>query len=237
VKSSCETAPDEALLRRVQQQNQRQVIGKLLHDLRNPIHSMRITMELFSRLARRNGDQDKLIERAATYIGPAEAALGNLLSMNEQLGIYLANPVPPSPSPLGIQEWLTEIASLLRASIRQLQVELPSSESLQGCRAHADRARASHALLQYCLSAGPSRVSLAVRADAAEHIYIDVSFGAADASRVEPQEGGPNSAEPRLTYEELSVLIENAGGSVAAGAGQDVSLRFKLSETIDPAGR
>lgn len=37
---------DIMLFKRIQQENQRQILGKLLHDLRNPVHSIRISMEL-----------------------------------------------------------------------------------------------------------------------------------------------------------------------------------------------
>ena len=70
---------DHALLQRVQQENQRRILGKLLHDLRNPVHSLRITIELFSRLVRRSGDVDVLTDRAARYVAPAEAALNSLI--------------------------------------------------------------------------------------------------------------------------------------------------------------
>lgn len=245
MKSSPETAraapPDAALLRRVQQQNQRQILGKLLHDLRNPIHCIRITMELFGRLARHRtdqdqGNQDKLLERAAAYIEPAEAALHNLLVTNERLGLYLAGPAAPVMAPLAIPEWLAEISLLLRASTRRLRVELAPIESTQGWLVQADRARASHALLRYCLSRDSSQVSLAARADGSDFIHIDVGFGAAEASSAQPGNGeAVDSAEPQLTMEELRVLIENAGGTLAPGA--SVSLRFQRSAALSPSGR
>jgi hypothetical protein len=241
VKSSSESAraapSDEALLRRVQQQNQRQILGKLLHDLRNPIHSIRITLELFGRLARRNGDPDKLVERAAAYIEPAEAALNNLLLTNERLSLYLSGPAAPVMASLPIHEWLAEISLLLRASARQLRVEVSPAQPSQVWLVRLDRPRASHALLQYCLSRDSSQVSFAARADEGEFIHIDVGFAAVDPSRDQPVGGNGNFAEPQLTMEELRVLIENAGGTVAPGAGADISLRFQRSAEVSPPAR
>lgn len=211
---------DEALLRRVQQQNQRQIVSQLLHDLRNPVHSMRITMELFARLARRTGDLDKLMDRAASYIAPAEAALNALLTANERMGTYLANPAPPVMAPLAVNDWLTEIGFLLRHS--KLRLRVTCSPVDQSWQLTADRPRLSHALLQYCLGGGASQVTLAARSDPAEHIHIDVSF--------DPQEAGPHGAEPPgLTLEELRTLIENAGGALAPDTGPGLSVRFARS--------
>lgn len=236
VNPSCETGPsapsDEALLRRVQQENQRQILSQLLHDLRNPIHSIRITIELFSRLARRSGDIEKLMERAASYIGPAEAALGNLVIINDRLGTYLGSPAPPVVAPLPVQEWLAEIALLLRTSRRRLRVVCPAVEMEPGSQLMADRVRVSQALLQYCLGTESRHVTLSARAGSADLVCIEVSFGEEEDATAS-QADARRPAEPpqsRLTLEELHVLIENAGGTVATGAGGDVSLTFKRSQ-------
>ena len=60
-------APDAAAYRRVQQANQAQIVSKLLHDLRNPVHSLRIAIELFNRLAQPQADAKTLLPRAARY--------------------------------------------------------------------------------------------------------------------------------------------------------------------------
>src|SRR5688572_23688999 len=113
--------PDAAVLGRVQQENQRQIVGKLLHDLRNPVHSIRISMELFGRLARRNGDVDKLMERAGQYIDPAEAAVASLVANSERLARYLASPAPAEIAAVPVDELLTEVTALLKAGKRRMQ--------------------------------------------------------------------------------------------------------------------
>ena len=116
------TPPDAPVLSRVQQENQRQIVGKLLHDLRNPVHSIRISMELFGRLARRNGDVDKLMDRAGVYIERAEAAVASLVANSERLARYLAAPAMPETPTLQVEELLAEVTALLRAAKRRLQV-------------------------------------------------------------------------------------------------------------------
>ena len=85
-----------------------------MHDLRNPVHSIRISMELFGRLARRNGDVDKLMERAGLYIDPAEAAVASLVANSERLARYLAAPAPAEVTGLPVEEVLTEVSTLLK---------------------------------------------------------------------------------------------------------------------------
>jgi hypothetical protein len=201
------TVPDEALLRRAQQANQTQILSKLLHDLRNPVHSIRITMELFGRLARRTGNLDEMIERAALYIGPAEAALDSLLSNTERLGHWLAGPVAPAIVPLAVRDWCEEIAVLLRASRRRLQVTVSGADT--GMRMLADRPRLGHGVLQYCLANASSQAALSAREDN-DRVVLDLRFGAPD----DTTSAGPSVGPAALSGEELRELLRNAGGAL-----------------------
>ena len=93
-------------------------------------------MELFGRLARRNGDVDKLMERAGQYIDPAEAAVASLVANSERLARYLAAPAPAEVAGLPVEEVLTEVSALLKASKRRIQVTctLPDDRTLQDAR-------------------------------------------------------------------------------------------------------
>jgi signal transduction histidine kinase len=227
--SSPDTRPsapaDEALLRRVQQDNQREVLGKLLHDLRNPVHSIRISMELFGRLARRRGDVDKLLERAGTFIGPAENALESLLANTDKLGRYLGAPAPVSIAAFPAGELLREIAALLKASRRNLQVTCPPSEAAEIAVA-ADRVRVAHVLLHSCLNGPSLSITLSVREESTERARIEVTFEPMVPSATDP---GPRATA--LTADEVEILVKAAGGTVQAGAASGMSLGFNRAPT------
>jgi light-regulated signal transduction histidine kinase (bacteriophytochrome) len=211
-------------MNRVQQENQRQLAGKLLHDLRNPVHSIRISMELFGRLARRNGDIDKLMERAALYIDPAEAAVASLVANSERLARYLAAPAAPETQTLSVQELLAEVSTLLRAAKRRLQVTstLPELPSLA---IRADRIRLCHVLLHSCLNNPAAAVTIAVRAGNGM-VAFDLTFqvGAADdAARASP-----------LGTEELRLIVETAGGALVAASDAALSMEFKQANDPPP---
>jgi hypothetical protein len=209
---------DEALLRRIQQENQREIIGKLMHDLRNPLHSIRIMMELFGRLARRKGNVDELLERAATYIEPAEKALAGLLANTERLGQYLANPVAPVMTPVGVSEWCQEIALLLRGSRRRLQVTV--AETDPSLRMSADRVRLGHCVLLCCLVNESSQVDLSVRRQSDGRVCVELNFGARHAA-------ANDTDRPRsLSVEELRELIGNAGGQLVTDEAAMLSFSF-----------
>jgi signal transduction histidine kinase len=205
---------DEALLHRVQQENQRRILGKLLHDLRNPVHSLRITIELFARLARRAGDMDALMDRAARYAVPAEAALQSLIVVTGRFGLYLSPPVAPVIAPMNVAESLDELALLLDASSRKdnVEVRLHITEDEQPLHVHADRPRLSHALLRYC-SSSDGRVRLE-------------ATGEGDSVRIDVLSEGPVCEMGAFTAEEFRELMENAGGEVTLAPNR-VSLRFK----------
>ena len=209
---------DEALLRRIQQENQREIIGKLMHDLRNPLHSIRIMMELFGRLARRKGNVDELIERAATYIDPAEKALASLLANTERLGQYLANPVAPVIAPVTVSDWCQEMALLLRGSRRRLQVTV--AETDPSLRLSADRVRLGHCVLLCCLVNESSQVALSARRQSDGRVCVELNFGARDGAAT-------GSDRPRsLSAAELRELIGNAGGQVVTNEPAGLSLSF-----------
>jgi len=141
-------APDAPAYRRVQQANQAQIVSKLLHDLRNPVHSLRIAIELFNRLAQPQADAKTLLPRAARYAPGAESALGALTEQTERLAVYLGPPRRPSLQPLAVNGCLEEAAFLLREAAQPLEVEVRSRLSAD-VAALADRARLSHALLAW----------------------------------------------------------------------------------------
>jgi hypothetical protein len=206
----------------VQQENQRQIVGKLLHDLRNPVHSIRISMELFGRLARRDGDFDKLMTRAGAYIDPAEAAVASLVANSERLAKYVMGPAVPEPSAVLVDELLTEITALLKASKRRLQstATLTNDSALS---MHADRTRVCHVLLHSCFSNPAPAVVLSVRAAAGGLVVLDVAFqsGAAD--------GAPRPNP--LGAEELQTIVETAGGAVLTASATALSLEFRRADS------
>jgi hypothetical protein len=222
-------APDAALLNRVQQENQRQILGKLLHDLRNPVHSLRISMELFGRIARRTGDFDKMMERAAAYITPAEAALHTLVTQTERVSRYLMIPGAVEISPTALHELLSEIAILLRGSKRRLNVSIPPPDGDSTLKIYADRSRLGQVLLHCCLNNEGDTVGFAASRWTPESISIDITLQA------DPG-GGERSLTHPLTVPELTTLIETAGGTVAAVGERDLSLHFKCWREPPPPG-
>jgi hypothetical protein len=216
------TAPDAAVLTRVQQENQRQIVGKLLHDLRNPVHSIRISMELFGRLARRDGDFDKLMSRAAAYIDPAEAAVANLVANSERLAKYVAGPAAPEHVAVSVDELLTEIAVLLKAGKRRMQATCTPTNN-PDLALRADRIRVCHVLLHSCFNNPAPAVALSVRTGTEGLVVVDVAFqaGAADeAVRASP-----------LSAEELQTIVETAGGAVLAASATALSLEFRRADS------
>lgn len=211
-------------MNRVQQENQRQLVGKLLHDLRNPVHSLRISMELFGRLARRTGDFDKLMERAALYIDPAEAAVASLVANSERLARYLAAPAAPETQTLPVGELLAEVTTLLRAAKRRLQVTSPVPDP-PTLAIRADRMRLCHVLLHSCLNNPATAVAFAVRA-ANGIVVLDLTFqtGAAnEAARASP-----------LRTEDLRLIVETAGGALVAASDAALSLEFRRASDPPP---
>lgn len=209
----------------MQQENQRQIVGKLLHDLRNPVHSVRISMELFGRLARRTGDVDKLMERAAVYIEPAEAAVASLVANSERLARYLAAPATPENSAVSVEEVLTEVAALLRAAKRRLQVTCTLPDE-PGLRIRADRIRVCHVLLHTCLNNPASAVAIVVSSGTNAMVVLDAAFqggGRDDAARVHP-----------LSAEELRVIVETAGGALLAASEAALSMEFTRASDPPP---
>ncbi len=207
---------DAALLRRVQQENQEQVIDKLLHDLRNPVHSMRITVELFSRLAR-EADPGALLARAARYVGPAEAGVASLSKQTDRLAIYLSAPAIRASQPIAVNEWLAEIALLLRESTRSLHAEVQSKLDDQE-RLRADRPRLSHALLGWGLSHAGPPVTLSAEIEEAGRVHLRATYASRDAQ-----------AATTFTRTELRTLIEGAGGELLDASSGKLALGFPLA--------
>ena len=179
-------------------------------------------MELFGRLARRNGDVDKLMERASQYIDPAEAAVASLVANCERLSRYLAMAAPPETQTLPIDELLSEMTSLLRASKRRLQVTTTLPEPpLPALR--ADRMRLCHVLLHSCLSNPASAVAIGVRT-ANGLVTIDLAF----------QAGVSNDAAraTALSVEEVRLIVETGGGALVAAS--DAALTLEFRRAIDP---
>lgn len=216
------TPPDAAVLNRVQQENQRQIVGKLLHDLRNPVHSIRISMELFGRLARRNGDFDKLLARAGAYIDPAEAAVASLVANSERLARYLAGPAPADLAAVPVDELLTEVATLLKGGKRRMQVTCTAAND-PALSMHADRVRVCHVLLHSCFNNPTPAVALSARAGTEGLVVIEVAFqsGAADEA----------ARATALTAEELQTIVETAGGAVLDASAAGLSMEFRRADS------
>ena len=209
----------------MQQENQRQIVGKLLHDLRNPVHSIRISMELFGRLARREGDFDKLMARAAAYIDPAQAAVASLVANSERLAKYVAGPATAELEPVPVDELLTEVAALLKASKRRMQATSTlANDPALGLR--ADRIRVCHVLLHSCFNNPAPAVALSVRTGTEGLVVLDVTFqaGAAD---------GAARANP-LSAEELQTIVETAGGAVLTANATALALEFRRADSPPP---
>jgi hypothetical protein len=216
------TMADGELLQRVQRQNQEQIIGKLLHDLRNPVHSMQITVELFGRFTQKDADTAALLARAARYVGPAEAALAELTHQAERLSTYLSPPLPPAVQPIAIDDWLAEVAMLLRESTQGVDA---SVDSMLGDRISlaADRPRLSHALLCWCLSKADGAVVLSAREAESDRIQIHATS----------RRWATDRSEPPFTMGDLGLLVECAGGNLLREAGDAVALSFPRAVRLD----
>ena len=217
--------PDAAVLTRVQQENQRQIVGKLLHDLRNPVHSIRISMELFGRLARRNGDLEKLMARAAVYIDPAEVAIASLVANSERLAKYVVPPGTAEVVTVPVDELLTEITALLKAGKRRMQATSALADD-PALSLRADRIRVCHVLLHSCFNNPAAAVTLSVRTSAEGLVVLEVGFQADtadDAARTNP-----------LSAEELQAIVETAGGAVLTANATTLSLEFRRAESAPP---
>jgi signal transduction histidine kinase len=202
---------------RVQQENQRQIVGKLLHDLRNPVHSVRISMELFGRLARRSGDVDKLMERAAVYIEPAEAAIASLVSNAERIARYVTVPGAAEMSAVPVEEVVSEVATLLRAARRRLQVTCSQLDD-PGLRVRADRVRICHVLLHTCLNNLASAVTITARTGTNGRVLLEATFAG------EPRQDAARS-DP-LSAEEVRTIVETAGGALLTASQAALSMEF-----------
>jgi hypothetical protein len=191
------------------------------------VHSIRISMELFGRLARRSGDVDKLMERAGTYIDPAEAAVASLVANSERLAKYLAAAAAPELTPVPVDEMLTEVASLLKAAKRRIQVTCTLSGDA-ALRMRADRIRVCHALLHSCLNNPASVAALAIRPAAEALVVLDVTFQAGA--------NGDAARANALRAEELQAIVETAGGAVLAASETALSLEFRRAADPPPRG-
>jgi hypothetical protein len=206
----------------VQQENQRQIVGKLLHDLRNPVHSIRISMELFGRLARREGDFERLMSRAAAYIDPAQAAVASLVANSERLAKYVASPAAPEHVPVPVDELLTEVAALLKAGKRRMQTTCTLANDPE-LSLRADRIRVCHVLLHSGFNNPAPAVALSVRAGNDGLVVLDVAFQG-DAT------DGAARASP-LSAEELQAVVETAGGAVLTANATALSLEFRRADS------
>ena len=179
-------------------------------------------MELFGRLARRNGDVDKLMERAAQYIDPAEAAVASLIANSDRLSRYLAAAAAPETQTLPVDELLSEVASLLRASKRRLQVT-PALPAPPMPAVRADRMRLCQVLLHSCLNNAASAVTIAVR-PANGMVTFDLAF------QVAPT--GDAARATALPAEDLRLIVETAGGALVAAS--DAALTMEFRQAGDP---
>ena len=181
-------------------------------------------MELFGRLARRSGDVDKLMERAALYIEPAEGAVASLVANSERLARYLAAAAMPGMQTVQVEDLLSEVTTLLRAARRRLQVTSTLPEPpVPAIR--ADRMRLCHVLLHSCLNNAAAAVAISVRS-ANGMTAFDLTFqpGAADeTARASP-----------LSTEELRAIVETAGGGLVARSDTALSMTFMRAHEPPP---
>jgi signal transduction histidine kinase len=181
---------DAAPYARVQAANQRQIIGKLLHDLRNPVHSLRITVELFNRLAQPQADAAALLPRAARYAPGAQTAIEALAQQTERLGAYLQPPRRPALQPLALNGCLMEIAALLRDAVEPVAIVV-RSRLADDVVVLADRPRLGHALLAWMRQSADRTLA------------------------AEENEGGVWLAADPPTDPDVRSLLEAAGGRIA----------------------
>jgi signal transduction histidine kinase len=139
---------DAAAYARVQAANQQQIIGKLLHDLRNPVHSLRIAVELFNRLAQPQADAAALLPRVGRYAPGAQTAIEALSQQTERLGVYLHPPRRPALQLLVVNDCLKEIVTLLRDAAEPVEIDV-RSRLADDVGVLADRPRLGHALLAW----------------------------------------------------------------------------------------
>jgi hypothetical protein len=182
-------------------------------------------MELFGRLARREGDFDKLMERAALYIEPAEAAVASLVLNCERLARYLAPAASPQVQPVQVEELVAEVTALLRSAKRRLQVTFASPDP-PTLAIRADRMRLCHVLLHSCLNNAAAAVTISVR-PANAMVAVDLAFqaGAVD-------DAGRTSA---LRPDELRTIVETAGGALVAVSETVLSTTF-MRASDPPSG-
>jgi hypothetical protein len=188
------------------------------------VHSIRISMELFGRLARRTGDVDKLMERAGLYIDPAEVAVASLVANSERLARYLAAPAPAEVAVLPVEEILTEVSALLKASKRRIRATCTLPDG--SLRMRADRIRVCHVLLHSCLNNPGAEVGLVGRSGAHGLVVLEVSFqaaGADDAARSVP-----------LRADELQMIVETAGGALLTATAATLSMEFRRADEPPP---
>jgi len=182
-------------------------------------------MELFGRLARREGDLDKLTARAAAYVDPAQAAVASLVANSERLAKYVVPPAAAELAPVPVDEVLTEVAALLKAGKRRMQATCTLANdpalSLRG-----DRIRLCHVLLHSCFNNPAAAVALSVRAGTERLVVLDVAFQAGTAD-------GAARANP-LTAEELQTIVETAGGAVLTANATALALEFRRTEPPPP---
>jgi hypothetical protein len=209
---------DADLVRRVQLRNQEDLSSKLLHDLRNPVHSMRITVELFSRVAEAGADSGALLTRAARYVEPAQAALAALIRQTERITLFLAAPREPAMRAVPVGQWLTELVELLQCSAGVLELQVGGSlEKDQALL--ADHSRLTHAALRWTLdhAAGPTVLRAHLREGL---IQIEVTCAPQQAAR------HPSA----LQGEALGALIEAAGGTLVRETREELVLSFKVAQ-------
>lgn len=187
-------------------------------------------MELFGRLARRNGDFDKLMQRAAAYIDPAEAAVASLVMSSERLARYLAGPAPADVTDVPVDELLTEVAVLLKGGKRRIPVTCTLANDA-ALSLRADRIRVCHVLLHSCFNNPASAIALAVRAGANGLVVLDVAFqaGAVDAGA----QSNPVQSNP-LPAEELQTIVETAGGALLSASAALLSIEFRRADSPPP---
>lgn len=208
---------DTALLQLVQQFNQSRIIGKLLHDLRNPLHSLRIAVELFGRIARDGAENPKLLEKAGRYVTPAENAVTALARQVDRTAMFVGAPRAVAIEPLTLAPWLADIATLLRESTLHIDTSIQSNAA-EDAAVLADAPRLSHAVVHWALTRLQRCSVRAVVSEDAVQLHIGGDL-------VPVREGAVAEAE-------LQRLIEQAG---AAAEIRDGTLTIALKRAAAPS--
>jgi len=204
----------------------------LAHEIKNPLHSMVINLEVLRRrVARRDADEQSDLQR---YIGVLSTELERVNRRIELL-LRMARPAR-SAEPATPDELVEEIMELLQLEGRKHEVEVRFEPAPQMARLNVPRAEVRQVLLDLVLEAldrigqGGTLVLRTGPADGGVGIFLHASGG----------DGAPLSlasdtaGEERLAASRL--VAERFGGRLHASPGADGAEGFGLVFSLPLAG-